>query len=113
MVLISLLICSLWIWCCIAISCCSRHISANLLHHHFVSEFLSNVLLLLQIALRIHLRFLFVELAEVKVLIICHLYNSVTVYLMFTLVVVVLLHFHIADGSKFLNLFELISIQIL
>ena len=96
---------SLWIWCCIAISCCSRHISANLLHHHFVSEFLSNVLLLLQIALRIHLRSLFVELAEVKVLIICHLYNSVTVYLMFTLVVVMLLH-----GSKFLNLFELISI---
>jgi len=54
------------------------------------------------------LRALFVELAEVKVLIICHLYNSITIYLIFTLVLIVLLH-----GSKFFNLFELISIQIL
>jgi hypothetical protein len=95
-------------WSCVAITCCLRHISTNLLHHQFIADFLSNFLLLVHIAIRIHLCSLFVELTEVKVLIICHLYNSITVYLIFTLVVIMLLH-----GSEFFNLFELISIQVL
>lgn len=103
-------------WSCVAITCCLRHISANLLHHQFIADFLSNVLLLVHIAIRIHfvvyLCSLFVELTEVKVLIVCHLYNSITVYLIFTLVVVVLLLL-LCHGSKFFNLFELISIQVL